>query len=395
MKTSLNYYKNTKNPVVLSATTSQDWFSYIKKSEFSELIESARSGDEDYNTVKLTKIPCVTYNFLYDSYKKDINIISSTGLLYLDIDNPSFDIRSIDRSKIYALYHSFGGYGWSLIVRIDGLNKKNFKYNYKLIVKELGLEEYIDINAIKASQYNVLSYDPNIQINNSSKVFIAQEEELTIKCTPSVCNKKEEEKAYTHGGGTLLKPLRFDNLNDLDFEGDYTVNWEGYDWVRCWIPIKKVTVGRNNLLLSYCNNLVWLNPHITIERALKVIKSVNQIAFLNPLDNLQLNRIVSSIFKYKDDGSLQPILFERKRKIVFKKNSGLNAQEKREIVLELCNKKKADDSMQKLYNIIEQWDFDIYGKISIRKISNNFPISKKTVAKYWSEFKEYVNELNK
>jgi regulator of sigma D len=140
---------------------------------------------------------------------------------------------------------------------------------------------------------------------------------------------------------------------------------------------------------------VWLNPHITIERALKVIKSVNQIAFLNPLDNLQLNRIVSSIFKYKDDGSLQPILFERKRKIVFKKNSGLNAQEKREIVLELCNKKKADDSMQKLYNIIEQWDFDIYGKISIRKISNNFPISKKTVAKYWSEFKEYVNELNK
>jgi hypothetical protein len=51
--------------------------------------------------------------------------------------------------------------------------------------------------------------------------------------------------------------------------------------------------------------------------------------------------------------------------------------------------------MQKLYNIIEQWDFDIYGKISIRKISNNFPISKKTVAKYWSEFKEYVNELNK
>jgi len=395
MKTSLNYYQNTKTPTVMSATTSQQWFSFIKSSEFSSLIERARSGEEDYNKVKLTKLPCVTYNFLYDSYKKDENIISSTGLLYLDIDNPSFDIRSIDRSKVYAFYHSFGGYGWSLIIRVDGLNKKNFKYNYKLIVKELGLEEFIDINAIKASQYNVLSYDPNIQINNSSKVFIAEDIIEEEKCTPTVSNKEREKKAYTHGGGTVFKPLRFDNLNDIEFEGDFTVNWEGYDWVRCWIPIKKVNAGRNNMLLSYCNNLVWLNPHITIERALKVIKSVNEIAFVTPIIEEHLIKIVLSVFKYKEDGSLRPKLFERKRKIVFKKNSGLNAEEKREIVLDICNKKKADDSKQKLYDIIESWDFEKYGKISIRKISVNFPISKKTVAKYWNEFKEYVNELNK
>jgi hypothetical protein len=108
-----------------------------------------------------------------------------------------------------------------------------------------------------------------------------------------------------------------------------------------------------------------------------------------------LQRVIDSVFKYFDEGTLKPIYNKTKRKIIFSSNSEYTAEEKREIVLDICNKKKSDDSKQKIYDIIEAWDFDNYGKISIRKISNNFPISKKTVAKYWNEFKEYINQLNK
>lgn len=384
----LNYYKNVKNPVVVSATTSSDWFSMIKESEYSDIILSARNGELDYDEVKLKQIPAVTYNFLYNKYKEDKNIISCTGLIYFDIDDPSFDPRTIDRSKVYALYHSFGGYGWSIICRIDGLTKENFELNYSFLIKELGIESFVDFNAKKASQFNVLSFDPNISVNDKSVVFQALNKENN--CTQSVGNLGyQEKKAYTHGLGTL----RFDNLDEIEFDGDWTVNWEGYDWVRCWIPIKKKTSGRNNLLLSYTNNLVWLNPHISKERCLEVISAVNRIAFITPVGMDQLQRIINSVFKYKHQGTLKPIIFKKKRKIIFKKKSKLTAEDKREIVLALCNEKKAKDSKQKIYQVIEGWDFN-NGKLSIRNVAKFGSINKKTVQKYWNEFKEYVNQLN-
>jgi hypothetical protein len=63
-------------------------------------------------------------------------------------------------------------------------------------------------------------------------------------------------------------------------------------------------------------------------------------------------------------------------------------------VLDLIAKKRTRDSKQKIYEILECWDFEKYGKISIRNISNNFNISKKTIAKYYSEFKAYIIEIN-
>jgi hypothetical protein len=67
--------------------------------------------------------------------------------------------------------------------------------------------------------------------------------------------------------------------------------------------------------------------------------------------------------------------------------------------LEICRKEIAehrrDRSMKKLYEIIENWDYDKYGKITQRAIFLNHPISKKTVGKYWNAIKDVVAELNR
>ena len=392
----LNCYKNTKTPTVISGTSIYEWFSKIEASSFSDKIQQARAGELDYNQVKLLEVPCVTYNFIFDKYKKDENIITSTGLMYIDIDDPSFSISTLDKNKIVAVYHSFGGFGWSIIVRVDGLTKENFKFNYTRIAAKLGIEEYIDKNAIKASQFNVMSFDPNIFINENPTVFVAEQtEQVELKTVPtSIVYRKKEERAYTTDVGTVFTKLRFDDLDKVEVTGDYIVNWEGIEWVKCWIPIHKQDKNRNALLLSYCNNLVWLNAHITKDRALKVLKSVNEIAFRSPVSQDQLCKVIDSIFKYKEDGTLKPIYFKKKRKIVFNKNTGLTKEDKLDICRQELTKKHIDTSKNRLYQILEKWDL-INGKASIRNVANNSNMNVKTVAKYWPEFKEYIEQINK
>ena len=166
----INYYSNVTHPNVLSVIQTSNWLDKIKASEYSETITQARNGALPYESTKLS-LPCVTYNFLFIGYKKTENIISATGLMYIDIDIPEFDLNILDTSKVYSYYKSFGGVGYAIIVKVDGLSQNNFKSTYLNICKELGIVEYIDTNAIKSTQFNVLSYDENIFINENPYVF--------------------------------------------------------------------------------------------------------------------------------------------------------------------------------------------------------------------------------
>lgn len=196
----INAYGCIKNPNVISSISINNWFKSISNSEYSETIQKARIGELDYNKTK-ESLPCVTYNFLFDGYKKDNNIISSTGYLYIDVDDDTFDISSINYDKIFAYYKSFGGKGYAIIVKIDGLNLANFKSTYSYVVDDLGIDKFIDIQAIKASQFNVLSYDKDIFVNENSYVFKA----VNVDSPQSYVIEKKE-RAYTlEWGGKLYQ----------------------------------------------------------------------------------------------------------------------------------------------------------------------------------------------
>lgn len=389
----INTYGCIKNPNVISSISINNWFKSISNSDYSETILKARNGELDYNKTK-ESLPCVTYNFLFDSYKKDKNIISSTGFLYIDIDNNSFNVKNLDLNKVFAYYKSFGGNGYAIIVKVDGLNLANFNLTYANITEDLGIDKYVDKQAIKATQFNVLSYDKNIYINENSYSYTA----VNIN-TPQSYVIEKKERAYTlEWGENYIKrdKIRFDNIDEIEIpEGeDYIVDWEGIEVIKCWIPIHKKDYNRNNLLLAYCNNLLWLNPNITREKAFEILIKVNQIAFYEPVDNSQLNRVLNSVFNYLKEGTLEPIYFNKKRKIIFDSKCRLSGDDKRSIVISELAKMKSENSRQKLYEIIEDWDFKKYGKITQAQVYKNFSISSKTVEKYWKEFKEYIKELN-
>jgi hypothetical protein len=351
------------------------WLDMIKqKSPTAEMIIRARQNPDMYEYIKRS-IPCVTYNFKYNGYKRDENIEHSTGILYIDIDAPDFEVNNLDKSKVFSFYHSFGGQGYAILVKVLGLTPNNFKETYQYIVEDLGLKDYVDRRAIKPSQFNVLSYDEDLFLNMNSSVF------PSIPAPQSSQLIKEE--IYTKDSGANYS-IRYDNLNEIEINGNYVVNWEGYDYIRCFIPFTKVRKGnRNASLLSYCNNLIYLNPTIRIERATKIMNAVNERMCHEPMSEYEINQIIHSIYRYKEEGSLKPILYHKKRKIVFSPYSELSREDKLDICIKEIAQHRRDLSEQKLRDIFENWDFEKYGKITQRKVFNNFPISKKTTAKYW------------
>ena len=223
----INAYKSIKSPKVDSTIPITDWFTLIKNSSYSDLITKARLGNLDYDKTK-GSLPCVTYNFVFDGYKTNENIITSTGLIYIDIDNPTFDINKLDTSKVHSYYRSFGGKGYAVLVKVSGVTLNNFDSTYASVTNELGLIEYVDIQAAKATQFNVLSFDSNIFINDNAYTF------SSVVAPPSMVIRKKE-KAYTLDRGAEYKPLRFDDANEIPVEGLYTVNWDGWDNIKCFM----------------------------------------------------------------------------------------------------------------------------------------------------------------
>lgn len=393
---SVNTYAKLGKPTVTETISVYDWFNKIKQSDYSDTITTTRKnhpkGSPEYDKVKRS-MPCVTYNFLFDGYKNNKGIIGATGLMFIDIDCPQFNIESLNLTQVLACYKSFGGVGYSIVVRVNGLTLTNFTTTYNDIINQLELSAYFDDSARKATQFNVLSFDDNIYINDNPFIFKAIQ-----NSTPPCVIKKKRKHIHTEGGKNDNNTIRFDDIDRIHVEGDYVVNWDGYDNIKCFIPMKKFKAGsRNKFLLGYCNNFVYLNPNVNIEHTQQILDKVNKVACEPPVNFSQIIRVTSSIYKYKKDGTLEPKYFFRKRKIVFSKDCTLNPVEKLKKCGAEWNKKQIETSRQKLYDILEGWDFDKYGKITQPKTyAKHHPISKKTVEKYWKEkeFKEYIKALN-
>lgn len=406
-------------PTVAKTIRITEWLDLIKQSDYVAQINEGRSDPDQYDIVKLS-LPCVTYNFLFDYYKTNKNIKTGTGFLYIDIDNPEFDIAMLDLNKIYAYHHSYGGVGYSIIVKVTGLTLTNFDSTYVGICSELGLLGYYDLLAAKASQYTVLSHDPNVFINQNAIQFNKYElKDLTTsqinlvlnkvklnqitssndnkEFTPTTYINKKDKITYTDLLGEFfndMKIVRFTNIHPSEVEGDYQCDWEtGYNEIRCTIPYKQLKDKRKRTLLSYTANLVFLNPFLTQSWAYNIILRVSMKMCEHPLDHKIVEGILKSIFDQKEAGTLEPKFI--KRKIIFHNLTSLTHKEKCALCLKLYNSHRVEQSKLKIYQAMESWDFIQYGKITAEKVSLATNLNIKTVDKYYPEFKSYKDALNK
>ncbi|MDY0906599.1 hypothetical protein [Pedobacter sp. CFBP9032] len=384
----INTYANVSTPSVQSIIPTTEWLEKIKFGEYADVITQLRKfkkGDSFYDETKKT-LPCCTYNFLFDSYKKNSNIVSPTGLIYFDVDEPSFDVSTLNLDKVYSYYKSVGGKGYSILTKVENLTLDNYNATYDAILNDLNLNNYFDKDARKATQYNIISNDSDIFINNSSFIYESKNENVPISMV-----YKENTNIYERDG-YKTNYIRYSDLTNIELDTPFVVDWNNFREVKVSIPFHKISDGRKRTLLAICCNYVWLNDWLPFDNVVKTMCVINTLTCSEPLPYSIILGIVKSIFQQKRENRLKPNYNERS--IIFSKDCGYDKDEKLAICRDLYSQKRVGESKDKLYDFIESWNFQLHGKITVRKLAEVSEMNLKTVTKYYPEFKTGIAQLN-
>lgn len=395
----INYFKCvTSSSNVLGSISIQKYLNTIRYGDYNQhLIEEARDfyykNELRYSNIKRNLLPCYTLNFTFDSYRRNANLIDSTGYIYIDID----DSTNIDFNNplIYATWISLSGYGRGALVKVDNLTKYNYKTNYNLISNELGVKP--DNGARKLSQLNVLSYDPDIFLNPNSEVWYAKD--LT-----SYKNKKAHYSENNINNNTIPNvmylfdnEIRYDNLKELienvEFNGEVIYDFRTkVNYSKTHVPFRSIKVGyRNNTLTGIAYQHRALNPYIERERLFRFLNRINHTKCFEPLPVKDIDAIVESVMALED---IQP-LENATRRFVFNSDYDLTLREKRQQVMKILNSERVAKSKMKIENVILEWDFDSDGKITIKSLSIATGMHRNTIKKYYPFYKSEIQMLNK
>jgi hypothetical protein len=382
----INLYENLRSPQNPKVISIDQYVDYIKNGINETQVLKARcygKGTKLYDNIKANRF-CVTHNFLFDKYKCDENIISSTGLLYYDIDIP-VDIDSLDKSKIFIHHKSLGGIGSSIIVKANGITTNNFNESYTSIATELGIENLVDINAIKKTQCTVISYDPSVFNNLDSYVFTATEK---LSFSGNISSS-----FYLPRNDSFFNK-KYRNTNASDYvanDKQYEVFPDGILTAKINIP-RNIQIGnRTRVLMAITQQMVSINLNSTYEEILNRAIGINQIFTQYPLADNEVESIVQSIIKYRDNQTLNPIL-NKVRKIIFNKDCKLSKEEKIDVVNKEVGAMRTKKTKQLIYDTIENWNKP--EKITGEKIAKEIHKGIATVNRHLKEFKDLINDYN-
>lgn len=150
-----------------------------------------------YDYIKCVKIPVVTWNCEFEGKRTLKNAKNLSGFIYMEID----DFSNKNREEIHAVltdnglsfikavWKSFGGKGFGLLIEVDGLTLENFKPTWLNIQQKFYNDFKIKVDKATKdiSRLNVLSFDENIFIRENTiplQAVAKTEEGLKLKVQP-------------------------------------------------------------------------------------------------------------------------------------------------------------------------------------------------------------------
>ncbi len=395
----INNFKNCISPKVLGKIPIEEFLHKIKYGDENRLmIEVAREhgkGNKKYDKIKKSALPTFRFNFLIEGTANNVNVIRSTGLIYIDVDDY---IEIPYNDYIYAKWRSLSNTGYGILVKVDNLTVANFQSAYTDIGRLLGVN--IDNGARKPIQQTVLSYDPSLYHNSDSKIYHFDNSNKDKKVSLSGIKKEREciilNDTFTNYDGVRGKE-RGDNI-DAYFTGensekDYLYFEDKVEICQPFIPWKGIEEGnRNNIMFSILSQLALLNPAFGKNYLSNKASLINQK--MSPrLINTEINSIISSVLSMRKQGTLQ-MYYNKERKILFNPSKKLSGTERRKLSCEVLGAKKTEKTQQLIYEIIEKWNFDEFCKITKAKVILVSGLSKSTIYRHWHCFKDYVKVLN-
>ena len=390
-------YKNCKSPIPETQSTPTQILLDIKNGKYKSLVSKARAigkGNKGYDDIKINQIPTCTWNFLFNSKKLNSNISEPTGLIFIDIDDITFDIESIDKSKIYSYYKSISGDGYGILIKVNGLNLDNFNDTYNMIVNDLGITSAFDTGARKATQYNVLSYDPSLFLNRDSYTYIADSSSLLLnkemikKSALSPIIRKKEELV----DNALFLKLNFKSTLE-SYKEDCIYIKEGKPYYECQIPFngdgsrRIIQDGEKHRVLTlFINNLICLNPEICDKQIMVIVKH-NIIKYCaSEIPNSNIINMIAVKRKELNEGRLKPYGVRLKKFWVDPKcNDRYKA----------FNDKRIKIGFDALDNFFGDELYNLSTKVTYQVISDKIGICLRTIKiKITKEQKELMKQFN-
>lgn len=386
----INIYKNAYSPTSQKEIDIYEAMEMIKdpSNDIQEKIKNARkfydSDKELYNKIKLS-LPCFTFNFLFNNYKKTENIVRPTGLLYLDIDG-NVDI-DLSNPYIFASWKSISGKGRGVLVLVDNLTEDNLKLNYKLISDELDV--VTDINAAKATQYCINSFDSELYFNENSIIWICKEDfkNYPKQSYPSFNINKRK---YSNEMGR--NKIRFNNINSYDFKGKSYIYFENEKEHISTVNIPPLieTGGRNSILHAIAYQIKALNNDVDYSDLYNIIHYVNRKKCIPKLSKSEVDIIINKIDKLNNPKPM----FNEERRFIFNPDFNLSKEEKHKIMNPILGLRRQKKSISEIKNCLDNWNIEKYGKITQVSLSKAIGKDIKTIQRYYRLFDLEIFYIN-
>lgn len=391
---------NIYNRNIITSLSLEEFISMMKSPDFvkKSQVDLARKiykdsllkkDDPSYKSIK-SSLPCITFLNIFDSSVKNENIVGTTGFMYLDIDNLNYlDLSS--HSFVVAYWKSLSNNGYGILIKCTGISE-NLLDNIQELSDILNID--LDKNAVSKDRLNVLGYDYNIKFNSEYTNYEFNKKEKVS--SSNIINKssnrlRADDTKYEKDVGKL----RFSNLdeiaNNYDFKGeDYVLLEEKIEYAEVFVPNTIFAGNRNNSMFILCSQIRGLNTWISQESLFRVCNVINKDKFKPELGAKELDDIVRKVYENNNP----VIMLNKMRRILYNPRSGLTKDEKSLISGREMGKFKKKITTIKILDCIDEWNFNINGKITFEKISSKTGLGIATVKRRGKEIKPLFTKLN-
>ncbi len=184
LNTKVSWFKSTTNSEVQVSFPIKNFLELIRTGKYKDKIEKLREGNKD---IKRT-LPTIAFHGQFEYSRKASNFIEASGLIILDIDSMNPD--DLEESKqeimdssdsVFAAMISPSGNGIKVLyyVEPDTITKDNYRSIGKEIITQFA--DYGDVDFLSITDTLIMTYDPNILINENAEPDIIHIKEVKIK----------------------------------------------------------------------------------------------------------------------------------------------------------------------------------------------------------------------
>lgn len=183
----------------------------------------------------------------------------------------------------------------------------------------------------------------------------------------------------------IILPIRFNTVSDYDFNSNtYIFFPDDKESIAEVYVSKRIEDGsRNNKLYSIGLQFRGINPTLPTCDLKRFLRAINRDHFKPPLKEKEFIIIFNNIMSVKDP---QPNL-NKERRILFNPKIKLTHKEKMGILNPRTGKIRRGKTYEGLKEFVKNWNYEDYGKITIKKLTIVSKRNKKTVAEYYKQLR--------